>query len=202
MSHPLPPQLPAPQVAPRREIITAVLIPQTFLSPVRIVRLSDGPIAAQQRLLWGTVAAWRLSHPDSILAVREETAGPGIKLNMRASHLAQVHRATAIGDATSMPTPDAPLVFGPALVMGPRTTDGWDTSAPKEFQDVLTHPGPFAIQVSTHSDPDTWNGNDTTFPTFTAAHLWGLDLLQRWRLAKDVRAVAVHPEPSDSPDQS
>jgi hypothetical protein len=161
-------------------VITAIFIPARRSEPLRLEQLDPANIDSYQKLVGGPIEALNIERPEATLFVNEHGKLTDDQPNERATQLAW---------ANNTDYRETDYICGDVLLVGPPDARGNETSVPQDYIGLLLTPGVFKAQVTTHDDPEQWNGNALTFDDVWQAYAWVLQLSMRWLLVKDVRVI-------------
>lgn len=157
---------------------TGIVIPVDVDEP--IFRKEVHALADYQEVVGGFIQVVELDNPRTSLYMDEEGKLKRLPVNRRASLLMWVHRPIFHG---------ADFVCGPALLIGPSDDDGNDTDVPTELDDLLFDTLSYKMEVQMEGSEGNWNSRAARYPTWDAAYLHAVILIQQWASVNGVRVV-------------
>jgi uncharacterized protein DUF3846 len=161
--------------------ITAILIPARQVARVELRKLDCSDLSAYQALVGGNVEPIDLDAPAASMYINEEGKLLHLPVNMRATHVVWAHNELMRNED---------IVMGDAFILGPVDRDGWDTSVPQSYVDLLFPREPFRIEVLARGET-VWAGNAMSYDTWEQAYIAADSLRRRWTLAEKLRIVPL-----------
>ncbi len=103
--------------------------------------------------------------------------------------LPENRRATCLWWLLSQEARGRDVLVGNIVLIGSKRGHGTSTNIPPELTTLLTGTTTYKIEVQTVDGGDCWYSNQVEFNNYFEAAIYGLNLLERWTAATDVRVV-------------
>lgn len=168
--------------------ITVIIIPPLQVEAISQQQINSADLDTYQRLVEGHIEAVRLTGPPASMYLNEEGKLIGLPLNIRATQLAWAHNTLLRG---------RDLIVGPALLTGPPTGSGYDTTVPRKYRDELLPEGPWRVEMLAVGET-RWTTDSIEYPLRESAFGAARDLWRRQATAAKSRVVPTSTPPNQS----
>ena len=105
--------------------------------------------------------------------------------------LPETRRATCLWWLRSPEARGRDVLVGSIVLIGSKRGRGTSANFPSELIKLLMKTSTYKIEVQTVDGGDSWYGNQVEFNNYFEAAIYGLNLLERWTAATDVRVIPV-----------
>ena len=159
-------------------MITGIVIPHDADEPL-VERKFDN-LTDYQQAVGGYIEPAYIENPRMTIFANEEGKVYGLPVN---------ERATCLWWLLSPEARSRDILVGNIVLIGSKRGRGTSTDIPSELIKLLMDTDNYKIEVQTVDSDDFWYGNRAEFDNYFKAAIYGLNLLERWTAATDVRVV-------------
>lgn len=159
-------------------MITGIVIPHDTEAPL-VEKQFDG-LSDYQAAVGGYIEPVYIESSRLTIFANEEGKVYGLPENRRATCLWWLLSPEARG---------RDILAGNIVLIGSKRGRGTSTDIPPELIKLLMATSVYKIEVQTVNGDDSWYGNQVEFNNYFEAAIYGLNLLERWTAATDVRVI-------------